>query len=258
MHVNSCEAVATQLTVASRKASDATLSGVKIGVFTSVTGRGGSEVLVFNAIQAAVEAGAGVVCWCERGAHVRELAERHQLSEEIQFLDWPEETYVEQNELNVTNRGRIGRRFWRMTAPESIRRIFGFDAMQKGCRAVRRQGVDVLFVNVNGSEAATCGGRLEGVPVIGCYHLSVARTQTGVFARLVDWLVQTRSMHACNGVIHTSRRVREQWNRRCFFPHAKTTVIYNGVPACADEAADLASLGIEKGTFVFCCPARLH
>src|SRR5262249_25422246 len=114
--------------------------------------------------------------------------------------------------------------------------------------------------NVNGSEAASLATwGLRNLEPLNCYHLSVAPTTGPPLTRIADWCLKAISMWSAPLAIHVSDAARRQWCRLCRYPRLRTTVIYNGVdaPAQQDEQSFRQVLGIDDDQFVFCVPGRL-
>lgn len=245
---------------------DRTLSGKRIAFFTSVFGMGGSEVLVADAMEAAHLAGAKVECWSASGAAIRSLTASRGDRLAVDHNDWPPVPSDRPGGPQAVAAGGPGpviharRGGWRQLVPFAVKRWLGF-RRDAGLFAValRRSPPDLLFVNVNGSEAASVGGASCGLPVVNCYHLSYTRSMGGPVERLGDWLARRATIRAGGVTIHTSTTVRDQWSSVFHYPLDRTRVIYNGVdPAVPVDRLDVRTkLGITPGQFAFCAPGRL-
>lgn len=233
----------------------------RIGFFTSVVGMGGSEVLVADAMEAAAEKGAAIRCWCAPHAAVRDIVvQRTGMS--VEFLDWPKQcnSNCSKPKSAISNKSysrTAVARLWRGIVPAVVRQVAGFrrDA-HRFYQELRRNSPDLLFVNVNGSEAASLGGHWwSRERTINCYHLSFTPSNG-----LVDRLLRRQTIYAAETTVHTSHAVRDQWCHAFGYPESKTRVIYNGVKTrtYSDRKLKRAELGLSPETFVFCVPGRLH
>jgi glycosyltransferase involved in cell wall biosynthesis len=238
------------------------LQGVRIGFFTSVVGMGGSEVLVADAMEAAFGAGADIVCWSEPNAAIRRIVEQRAVRLHVTNLDWPAaEAFAGATEATMSSKRRSAcSRLWRTLLPMPVRRWAGFRrAAGRFAAALQEVLPDLLFVNVNGSEAASVAGANCGIPVVNCYHLSLTRSLGGPLARLGDWMARRATMRAGMLTVHTSAAARDQWSRAFRYPITRTRLIYNGVDqtASAARAESRKALGVRESEFVFCVPGRL-
>ena len=184
----------------------------------------------------------------------------------MKYLDWPVQRSTSRKEVHRSPNSSLShgtrRSRWRGFVPGAGWRILGFLREAWAFRrALRSYRPDLLFVNVNGSEATALGARLAGgFPVVTCYHLSVTRPEGSLLDQTADRLLKVASMWAGRLAIHTSRAVRAQWCKLCFFPRRRTRVVYNGVddlPA-TKGAEKRAEMGLGPEDFVFCVPGRLH
>lgn len=248
--------------------SDSLLKGKRIGFFTSVVGMGGSEVLVADAIEAAHQAGAEVVCWSESTASIRRICAERTDRLWVQHYTWPlGQPTAEPAGVAAPSRA-VGRPNsapgWkagvRAIVPFAVKRHLGFrKTAQAFRRELERVTPDLLFVNVNGSEAVSLAGPACGVPVVNCYHLSYTRPTGGPLARYGDHRARQTTMQAGTLTIHTSVAVRDQWCQAFGYPPDRCRVIYNGVdpPPKADPSTTRRELGLPADRFVFCVPGRL-
>lgn len=238
------------------------LAGVKIGFFTSVVGMGGSEVLIADAMEAAFQAGAEVICWSDRKAAIRKITEEREGKLEVTHLDWPMETEHPTSAARIESAGKshLPSLLWRKAVPMPLKRWYGFKRMsQKFALELLHVAPNLLFVSVNGSEAVSLAGPVCGVKVMNCYHLSLTTPPGGFFARWEDWRARHATMNAGQWTIHTSKAVREQWCRACKYPLSQTRLIYNGVDSveAASRSSTRSAIGLTNEDFVFCVPARL-
>lgn len=226
---------------------------------------GGSEVLVAAVMKAMRAEGAEVMCWCHPDAAIRRII-ADQGGDGIVFHSWPLDgdgsvSAREEPQRSAKRTNRVAW-MWRSWAPAGLRKMAGFWREARNfSREIARVRPDLIFINVNGYEAAALAARrLMKGRVIGCYHLSVTPSSGNPLDRLADWSLRTVSMWCQTVVIHTSHHVRNQWNNLCLFPRRKTRVIYNGVEpepiAMTDDVR--AELGLGEDDFVFCVPGRLH
>ena len=241
----------------------------RIGFFTSIVSRGGSEVAVADAMEGAARLGAELLCWCHRSAAIRKIvAGRPDLL--VKFLDWScsSEPVIDVPGQEAAPRQAIAseqpnaardlvRAVWRSVVPAPVRLAAGFrrDA-QRFQGELRRESPDALFVNVNGSEAAAVGaGWWAREKTINCYHLSHTPAKGPA-----DWLIRRQTIHAAERTIHVSRAVRDQWGDAFGYPADKTCIIYNGVDVrgYVDRRAKRQELGLSEDTVAFCVPGRLH
>lgn len=234
------------------------LTGRRIGFVTAVVGHGGSEVLFADAIAAAKNSGAEVLCWCPHDAAIRSIAK----SIEIQWHDWPaREPLAPLAGKPVTPKSsfNLKRNLWRSLVPFAVKRSMGFrrDA-QRFAQELTDSCLDLLVVNVNGSEAASCSGQISGVPVVNVYHLSYTTPPGGWVTRWADHRARCATMHAGKLAIHVSEAARRDWCHRCDYPESKTRVIYNGVEPrkFANRQAKREELGLAEDVFAFVVPGR--
>jgi glycosyltransferase involved in cell wall biosynthesis len=233
------------------------LAGRRIGFVTTVVGFGGSEVLVADAIEAAVTASAEVVCYCHPSAAIRTILKQRNLQlPKITFYDWPPAFPADPQAAHRSLKGIYRRRM-----PLALKRYFGFLAdARRFHRELVRRSLDVLFVNVNGFEAAAvAAGRWSRSRTIACYHLLWTEPDGFWLDRVADRIMRRRSMHAAGCVLHVSAAARDQWCRAVGPPAARTRVIYSGVEDrhVGDRQNVRESLGISPQTFAFCAPSRL-
>ncbi|WP_171473314.1 glycosyltransferase [Frigoriglobus tundricola] len=243
------------------------LAGRRIGFYTSVVGMGGSEVVFADAMEAAHRAGAELVCWSESGAAIRQIVASRADRLRVTHRAWPAAAAAA-GPTEPAARAAPALRprikplavMWHRLVPVSVRRWAGFCQSARAFRAeLRRVPVDLLFVNVNGSEAVSLAGGDGRVPVVNCYHLSFTRSSGGRLARFGDWAARRATMRAGALAVHVSAAARDQWSGQFGYPTDRTRVIYNGVEPTAvpDRAATRAALGVPEGAFVFCAPGRL-
>lgn len=243
------------------------LSGIRIGFFTSVVGMGGSEVLVADAMEAAFNAGATVVAWSEQNAALRSICAERSQRLSVEHFAWPAKhghtpaTDVPAVPAASPQRRRVLSSAWRAWVPIEVKRRLGFtrDA-SRFAKELRRYRPDLLFVNVNGSEAISLAGPIAGVPVVNCYHLSYTRPEGGTFSRFETQRQRRATMHSGQVAIHTSAAARDEWSRIFDYPLSRTRLIYNGVdrPLQHDRRQVRAEVGLKDDEFAFCVPGRLH
>lgn len=251
------------------------LRDVRIGFYTSVVGMGGSEVLVVDAMEAAFSAGAEIICWSHPKAAIKVITASRSDRLQVIHLDWPvgrsEGGLLSRNEAqpsigirNGSPAGNFCRRLlsivWRRCVPLVLKRRKGFRRTTQGFLAeLRRVRPDLLFVNVNGSEAVSLAGHAAGIPTVNCYHLSYTKPNGGYLSRLQSQAERRSTMHAGVLTVHTSAAARDEWSRTFGLPLERTRLIYNGVDPVDPPQRDVVrtSLGIRNGEFVFCVPGRL-
>lgn len=243
----------------------APLAGRRIGFFTSVVEKGGSEVLVADAMEAAAKAGAKIVCWSEQNAAIREITALRGGTFEVTHRDWPLGMTSGSGAMDAAAATpsclRALAALWRAMVPSPARRWAGFLRTARAFEDELRQvQPDLLFVNVNGSEAVSLAGPACGIPVVNCYHLSLTTPPGGTVSRWVDHRARRATMQAGRLAIHTSMVVRDDWCRAYRYPPSATRVIYNGVDFIEppDREAARKALDVAHAKFVFCVPARLH
>ena len=245
----------------------ASLVGRRIGFYTSVVGMGGSEVLVADAMEAASGAGARVVCWSDPAAAIRRVTAARCDRLRVEHRDWPaaaiapmtigecKSVPVARSTRSVGLKGVV-----RGLVPFVVKRYAGFRRTAKAFQSeLRAVAPDVLFVNVNGSEAVSLAGPMCGVPVVNCYHLSLTRSPGGPLMRWGDGLARRATLRAGALTVHTSAVVRDQWCHAYGYPADRVRLIYNGVDPrpLPDRGTKRAELGLSAGDFAFCVPGRL-
>jgi glycosyltransferase involved in cell wall biosynthesis len=246
-----------------------TLSGRRIGFYTSVVGMGGSEVIFADAMEAGFQQGAEIVCWSADGAAIRKIVERRGARLDVKHHSWPE-TSTPQRSASAspapatTSRTSIAsalkRSLWRGVVPFTVRRHCGFHRTGKNfVRQLRSHPVDLLVVNVNGSEGVSLAGPPAAVPVLNCYHLSYTPPRDGFLSRWGDQLARRQTMFAGDLAVHVSHTVRNQWCDVFRYPRERTRVIYNGVDpdAASPEPVAKRDLQLRDDQFVFCFAGRL-
>lgn len=250
------------------------LRGRHIGFLTTVEGMGGSEVLVADALEGAVRAGAQVTCWAVPNGGIREILTARGLDREVTIriltghgsaAPITQAASPDQSGTPLTTKGRSGglRKVVRKLTPRWAQCLVGFfkDAIRfrREMKVVRP---DLVFVHISGDEGSALGARMAlGRRVVGCYHMSLCASRLGLVARLAERLRKTTSMWACSQVIHTSQAPRDEWCRNCLYPRSRTHVIYNGVDIPTEsEPREIVrrELGIADRERVFCIPGRLH
>ena len=245
------------------------LAGRRIGFATSVVGFGGSEVLVADAIEAAVQAGAAAICYCHWDAAIRSiLKERASVIERVTFRAWPPRSRRSPTREPAPSETTPAPHPWtiqsayRRLAPLPLKRYMGFLAeVRRFCADLRQTSPDAMFVNVNGSEAtAVASGMWNSSRTITCYHLSYTDPVGSWLDQWVDHVTRKQTIQAADVTVHTSQGACDVWCRRYDIPFERTKVIYNGVagPPQVDRAALRAELGISPATFAFCVPGRLE
>jgi glycosyltransferase involved in cell wall biosynthesis len=246
------------------------LRGTVIGFSSAGPGGalGGAEAVLVDVIEGAHKAGAEIICWgsaatavpqalADRGIQIRfrTLSGAHRAGAP-DAIPSPQSA----SSLSPKARPKAKPTLWRSWAPEGIRHLTGF--LREASR-FRRELADVnpdlLIANISGSEGHVLGAGLwSRSRSISIVHASVSPFSRGPFGDAVDWLLDTLTLWSCGKVIHVSAAVRDQWCRRCFFPHSRTQVIYNGIPEHAVEiTVGRAAFGVADSDFVFCMPARL-
>jgi glycosyltransferase involved in cell wall biosynthesis len=241
-----------------------------IAFTTSVTGFGGSEVLIADAMAAAHDVTGNVVCLCDKSSHIRRIFRTNYPDKSCKFIDLLTGRDHSDNRSSVADHEPVGpgrndplRRFLRCLIPVTARRFLGF--YKEACQVrdvLAKINPQAVFVNINGFEAAAYGASgLKPGRTIGCYHLSVAENRGSSIQRLLQWHLLRRTMWSASVVVHTSRAVMKQWCDLTGFPTSRCRVIYNGVESFAEPEAGSGfdeSWRTSPDTFVFCIPARLH
>lgn len=245
---------------------DELLRGKRIGVYTSVVGMGGSEILIADAIEAAFDAGAEIVCYSHPNAAIRDIIRRRYCGDMIEFRDWPEVAASDRKRFRTheTQKREVNlpvfgfKRALLSCIPRSFRRVAGYFKSSKGfAEKVANEEFDLFFANVNGFESVLAGIRSAmSCPVVGCYHLSVSPIPGGALWRLFDHYLKKRSMQSCDQIIHTSEAVRRQWDD-LLKVDVPTRVIYNGVDFIDVTSTDRDSVGVRDEHYLFVVPARL-
>jgi glycosyltransferase involved in cell wall biosynthesis len=143
--------------------------------------------------------------------------------------------------------------------PFAVKRYAGFHRTARAFQAeLREVAPDLLFVNVNGSEAVSLAGPACGVPVVNCYHLSYTPPAGGLFTRFGDQLARRATIQSGTLTVHVSMAARDQWCSMFRYPADRTRVIYNGVepPNLAPRESTRRALNLPSDAFVFCSPGR--
>lgn len=246
------------------------LSCRRIGFYTSVVGMGGSEVIFADAMEAGFQQGAEIVCWSAAGAAIRKIIDRRGSRLDVKHHSWPPETSTPQRSASAspapatTSRTSLARTLkrslWRGVVPFAVKRYHGFRRVaQNFVDQLRSHPVDLLVVNVNGSESVSLAGPPAAVPVLNCYHLSYTPPRGGFLSRLGDQAARRQTMFAGDLAVHVSHTVRNQWCDVFRYPFERTRVIYNGVdPDTAPPGSVVKKdLQLRDDQFVFCFAGRL-
>jgi glycosyltransferase involved in cell wall biosynthesis len=241
------------------------LVGKRIGFYTSVIGMGGSEVLVADAMEAAYQAGAKIICWSGNDAAIRKIASLRADKLEVEFRDWPINApsgHIQQHATanSINSRRRFSsRRFIRNLLPFWLKRWLGFYRTARAfVSEIEADQLDLLFVNVNGSEAVSVAGKMSDICLVNCYHLSFTASKGSFFERYADRSVRHATMKSSSKVVHTSFAVRDEWCTQFQYPLSKCRVIYNGVdPIEVDPRETMrVTLQLSQNQIVFCVPGR--
>jgi glycosyltransferase involved in cell wall biosynthesis len=251
------------------------LAGRRIGFTTSVIGHGGSEVLIADAIEAAVEAGALVTVWCAEEAAIRTILAKRDCGRKVPFRDWPPARRLNSQPpqsqpattgdatSEVVTNGRTPtslKTMMKSLLPMWYLRERGFhrDA-RRFAEELRTHPVELLVVNVNGSEAVSLAGPMWNVNVINIYHLSYTEPLGGWLTRHADHRARKATLEA-GRTIHTSFGVRNQWLDRYDADADTVTVIYNGVDIngyCDHRDTLRCEYDMQADYQYFIVPARL-
>lgn len=240
------------------------LAGRRIGFVTTVVGFGGSEVLIADAVEAALAAGAEVVCFCQAAAALRAiLSSRNLRTGRLRFCDWPRWSATSGNPQQggvPLRRPSIVKGIYRRVMPLSVKRYLGFLAdARRFYRELRHHALDALLINVNGYEAsALAAGRWSRTRTIACYHLLWTEPRGSWLDRTADRIMRQRCVDAAGWVLHVSTAARDQWRRAVRLPVSRTCVICSGVediplPSRQSVRRDLR---LSPQTFAFCVPGR--
>jgi glycosyltransferase involved in cell wall biosynthesis len=257
--------------VRSSHAESAGLRGRRLAFFSASTGEifAGDSAILADVIEAAYFAGAEVICWSPAGAALRRELGARKIA--IQHRDWPPEpdrtpagpTPAPPVEAPAGKPSPVSR-LWRGITPRSVRLLAGFLSETRRFRKeLETVQPELCIFNLTGAEGtAVAGGMWSRERCWSILHVSTPATK-GLLARAIQWGMETVTLWSCAMVVHVSAAVRDEWSRRCFYPQARTRVIYNGVtePGGPDPARGpevlRAELGIGPDDFVFCVPARL-
>ena len=179
-----------------REVTHIPLAGLRIGFYTSVVGHGGSEVMFADVMEAACQAGAEVICWSHPDAAIRHISDKRHNTLTVNFRDWPMRKTSElpgNSGLPLTGPSHLSlhSRLWRQFVPDSVKRMTGFlRTAHDFTRELRQVRLDLLFVNVNGSEAVALAGRHWRHPA-----LSSAITFWQHQLRVTYWTVLRIGLH---------------------------------------------------------------
>lgn len=244
----------------------APLAGRRIGFVSTVVGFGGSEVLIADAVEAALAGGAEVVCFCRAAAALRAiLSSRNLRTSRLRFCDWPR--------LSATSggpqpggagprRSSMVKGVYRRVMPLSVKRYLGFLAdARRFYRELVHHRLDALLINVNGYEASALGaGRWSQPRTIACYHLLWTEPTGSWLDRTADRLMRQRCVDAAGWVLHVSTAARDQWCRAVRLPASRTCVICSGVEdiPLASRQSVRRDLRLSPETFAFCVPGRFN
>lgn len=241
------------------------LSGRRIGFYTSVVGKGGSEFITADTMEAVYQAGAEVICWSDQDAAIREITAANSGRLRVEHRTWPPASPAVEGGPSVSPPPAPGiegvlRHSWRKVFPLAVKRYVGFHRQARSfAQELGPAGLDLLFVNVNGSEAASLAGLKAGNLVVNCYHVAYSPPGGDWMMRLGDERVRRQCLFSGDLNLFVSQSIRDQWCNRFAYPGGSARVIYNGIdpPAVADREAIRRDLGLSRDAFVICVPARI-
>ncbi|MEI6970794.1 MAG: glycosyltransferase [bacterium] len=215
---------------------------LRIGLFTSIQGWGGSEMYLLSFASALLARGHEVVLFGSRGSQLWAALD----GKDVLCVDWRDGTVTgrcgkdepsasaQADGREATLGGPLPRRggprsglkmllLW--AAPGWVRLAIGNLAETQHLRRVfRRHPVDVMHVNVHGYEMAGLACRLSGIPCVGVYCTSTVHEPWWFLRLLIRF-----TAHTYRRVIGKSSASLAGWQSECHLPAEKCRMVWNGI-----------------------------
>jgi glycosyltransferase involved in cell wall biosynthesis len=217
---------------------------MRIGLFTSIDGWGGSERYLELLAGALRSRGLAPVVLGLSGTELARRCAKHG----IEFVSWRS---AEEPIAAAAARPQVPQREPWLLGPRLIlgclkdaRRLAG---------VLRASHLDVLHVNVHGYEMAGLAARLAGCPAVGVYHISPV--PVALWAR--RWLARvTARSYAC--AVCVSEYVRSAWQRELRLAPARMRVVMNGIDTAPLLRIERRERDAEDAPLRLLCMGRLH